>query len=176
MNTLKEEFIKAYLITSDINEHIPYLYNIALTCDSITEFGVSYGVSSRAFLYANKKLRSYDINVYPAVSNLFNNPELIDSQYIQGDTLKINIEPCDLLFIDTKHQYYQLKEELILHAKQVNKYIIFHDTQTFGVTGDDGGIGLLPAILEFLKYNRNWFIKDIFTNNNGLLVLEKINE
>ncbi len=35
--------------------------------------------------------------------------------------------------------------------------------------------GLKPAIDEFLENNSNWKIKEVFTNNNGLTVLEKVN-
>ena len=34
--------------------------------------------------------------------------------------------------------------------------------------------GLMPAVNEFLEKNKNWRIKERFTNNNGLTVLEKI--
>ena len=36
-------------------------------------------------------------------------------------------------------------------------------------------IGLWPAVTEFLENNSNWKIKERFTNNNGLTILEKIN-
>ena len=56
-----------------------------------------------------------------------------------------------------------------------DKYIIFHDTTTFGQVGEGGQYpGLNPAINEFLLDNDDWFIKEIFTNNNGLTVLERL--
>lgn len=30
----------------------------------------------------------------------------------------------------------------------------------------------LPAIIEFMKKNKKWKIKEHYTNNNGVLVLE----
>ena len=34
--------------------------------------------------------------------------------------------------------------------------------------------GLWPAVEEFLENNTNWKIKERYTNNNGLTILEKI--
>jgi hypothetical protein len=33
--------------------------------------------------------------------------------------------------------------------------------------------GLGPAIIEFLVNNRDWYLKEKFTNNNGLTILAK---
>jgi hypothetical protein len=101
--------------------------------------------------------------------------------------LKINIEPCDLLFIDTWHDYLQLKQELTRHHNNVNKYIILHDTNTFAfedepldwnnpvVIETNLPKGLCPAIDEFLMTNKDWILWERKPNNNGLTVLKKIN-
>jgi hypothetical protein len=36
--------------------------------------------------------------------------------------------------------------------------------------------GLWPAVEEFLRDNKNWVIKERYTNNNGLTILEKVVE
>ena len=76
------------------------------------------------------------------------------------------------MFIDTLHTYDQLSEELRLHAPKARKYIVLHDTTTYGEGGETPGHqGLWPAVEEFLAEGcfrlgaRN-------TNNNGLTVLE----
>lgn len=104
----------------------------------------------------------------------------------------------DLTFIDTYHVYPQLIRELNKFSQVTNKYIIMHDTtideyygevirscngynynvvqehsQKTGYTPEDLVKGLRPAIEEFLLNNPNWQIKEVFTNNNGLTVLEK---
>ena len=64
---------------------------------------------------------------------------------------------CDLLFIDTLHNYDQIKQELSVHVENnpnPPKTIIFHDVESFAFIeeqpyGENGGI--LPAILEFLS-------------------------
>jgi hypothetical protein len=102
----------------------------------------------------------------------------------------MEIEETDLLFIDTWHVYQQLKKEFELHADKSRKYIILHDTTTFGengegiastniniVTGQIEAIphkGLWPAVEEFLESNTKWKLKERYTNNNGLTVLERV--
>ncbi|MBA4057744.1 MAG: hypothetical protein C0490_23720, partial [Marivirga sp.] len=64
--------------------------------------------------------------------------------------------------------------ELQLHASQVKKYLILHDTETFGIRGEiSEKMGLLPAIEEFLSDNKMWTIKERFANNNGLTILKR---
>ena len=109
--------------------------------------------------------------------------------FIQSDVLKVEIEECDMLFIDTYHCYNQLKSELDLHANKVKKYIAMHDTVSYAtrdegmahwVTNemknnyrDEGKYGLILAINEFLEENKNWEIENVYTHNNGLMILKR---
>jgi hypothetical protein len=101
----------------------------------------------------------------------------ISFEFHIADVLDITIENTDLLFIDTYHEYNQLKNELKLHSKKVNKYLIFHDTTTFGINGETfkepNTVGILPAINEFLSESLEWTLIEKFENNNGLIILEK---
>tara|TARA_B110000858_G_scaffold189010_1_gene235249 strand:- start:821 stop:1432 length:612 start_codon:yes stop_codon:yes gene_type:complete len=106
-------------------------------------------------------------------------------------------ENVDLTFIDTWHVYALLKRELEKFSKVTNKYIIMHDTTVDEWEGETirehGGLvaaekqsketgfpveeimkGLWPAIEEFLETNKEWKLKERFTNNNGLTILERI--
>lgn len=167
----KDEYKFACETPSDINQHIPVLYNYAKNVDHITEMGVRTGVSTRAFLLAayenNTKLTSYDIQLNDIVEKLFQVASYYNSKctYVKADTLKLEIEETDLLFIDTDHTYEQLKGELKLHGNKARNYIIFHDTVTFPM--------LNIAIDEFLADNRHWQREKVFTNNNGLTVLKR---
>jgi hypothetical protein len=177
---------------SDINEHIETLKNYASECEHITEMGVRTVVSTWAFLEANpKKLISIDINPCPIeeAAKLAGDAG-IDFKFIQASTLEIEIEETDLLFIDTWHVYQQLKQEFKLHCDKARKYIILHDTTTFGERGESGSEmkinimtnqmevipfrGLWPAVEEFLQEHPEWKVKERFTHNNGLTVLERI--
>lgn len=163
---------------SDINEHLDTLKRYAEECDIVVELGTGLTISTWAFLAAKpKKFITVDIN-QPTDSINFN--ELtneaknlnVDFEFILSDSRKIDLPEHDLLFIDTMHNYDVLKEELLKHHSKVKKYIIFHDTISFGNADEFGnGIGLVPAIKEFLKNNPEWKEKETYINNNGLSVL-----
>jgi tetratricopeptide (TPR) repeat protein len=118
----------------------------------------------------------------------------LNVSYIWKNNLDLDLnETFDLTFIDTWHVYGQLIRELNKFSKITNKYIILHDTTVDGVYGEtirkkmnaekqskESGFplneinkGLEFAVNDFLKENSNWSIKEKFTNNNGLTILEK---
>jgi hypothetical protein len=171
------EYQRAKKTPSDINQNLPVLYELAKECETIVEMGVRTGVSTRAFLNTDASLISIDIQKNATVEKLF---ALADAsgkscQYCIGDTLKIEIAETDLLFIDTLHTYEQLTQELKLHGNKAKKYLIFHDTHTFGMVGEIGidKRGLMPAIIEFVIANPHWGFYIHKTNNNGLTVLKR---
>lgn len=181
-NVSKTDSFNDVIITikdKDIIEHVEILKQYASSVNHITEFGRRNGVSTCALLSGiPKQFRSYDIrkgkndNIIQKTSIDKN----IDCQINQGDTNIIDIEDTDLLFIDTLHTYKQLTNELNRHANKVRKYIMLHDTVTFGNKNEinDGSEkqGLMPAINEFLdKNNGKWKIAEEYKNNNGLLIL-----
>jgi cephalosporin hydroxylase len=188
-----EEIISKYKqlcsTPSDINEHLPVLKRYAEECEHITEMGVRYVVSTWAFLAASpRRLISYDILTDLDMNIFSQNLEEaktkaaeigVDFSFVQADVLNIEIEETDLLMIDTYHEYNQIKNELKLHSNKARKYLIFHDTTTFGQFGETfkepNTVGIWPAIEEFLNENPNWKIQEFLTNNNGLTVLKNTN-
>ena len=189
--------------SGDIMEHLPTLYNYAKECNSVFETGVRGCVSSWAFLYGllnnnvgHKKLFLNDITVCNidellAVSKKFDN---INVKYEWKNNLLLELnENYDITFIDTWHIYGQLKRELSKFSKITNKYIIMHDTtvdeiygetircgwdakrqsEESGFSVDEINKGLWPAVVEFLEQNPEWYLKERFTNNNGLTILAK---
>jgi hypothetical protein len=173
---------------SDINEHLPTLARYAAGCEHVTEMGVRAVVSTWAFLQARpKKLVSIDIHAaditYAQWLAAMNDIEL---EFRLADTAdeSFEIEETDLLFIDTWHIYEQLKRELDLHAERARRWIILHDTTTFGERGEGFTYacatrparrrrGLWPAVEEFLLQNRQWQLWEKYANNNGLTVLAR---
>lgn len=163
-----------------IAHYMENLYFLGKKCDHITEMGVNEVNSSWAFLYANpKKLVCIDMTYDYAYKRLgFENhiwleslkelskKENITLDLIEKNTLEIEIEETDLLFIDTLHKYNHLKRELELHANKVKKYIIFHDTTLFPE--------LNIAISEFLENNKSWILHQKFTSNPGLTIIKNI--
>jgi len=196
---LMQEYINFVMQKSEINEHLPTLYTLSKECNSVVEFGVCHGKSTRAFLASGTKLRSYDVWIDPKVFELFNYAKSIgnDVEYINDNSINVEIEECDMLFIDSWHHYYQLRKELKIHSSKVKKYIVFHDTISCGSNGEDwkswgngskiqyeklckdldtdkiDNIGINSAIFEFLSENPQWHVKTHYKNNNGLTVLEK---
>lgn len=163
---------------SDFNEHMPILRSYAERVERVTEFGV--GRSSWALLRARpKQLRCYDLGddirqVGMRELVALGRENGIDADFIIGSTLEIEIEPTDLLFIDTLHTYAQLSRELDRHAGKVSKYILLHDTETFGPKGEDGmEPGLIGAVEDFLAKSMDWEMRDRLKNNNGLTILER---
>lgn len=191
---------------SDINKHLETIKNLASECDSVVEFGVRNIVSTVALIASTcKKITSYDI-INPCSLKVLTCDRLkeinkhctnnnIDFKFIEADILKQDsILECDLLLIDTLHNYAQLKSELHLFSNKVKKYIVMHDTTTFK-TNDEWHIpeeewikkyfkvenldftkrGLNSAIKDFLLEEKSWKIFKIYENNNGLTILKRNN-
>lgn len=168
---------------SDINEHLPTLRDLALECESVTEMGVRGIVSTYAWVEGLRKscvLNCID-KTHPAHWNgnldalkTACRQKNIDFYFTLGDTRNMTIGEVDLLFIDTQHTYEQLHAELELHGNKAKKYLVFHDTTSFGEVGDDGKTpALWTAIEEFLISNKDWCIMKRYTNNNGLTILKR---
>lgn len=177
--SIEIKFLEKCSIPSDINEHLPTLKKYAEECDIIVEFGVRDVVSTWALLAGKPKEM---ISVDSSNCNLSDASKLaleegIKFTFIQEDSRIIDLpNHIDLLFIDTWHVYEQLKLELNRHSNKVSKFIIMHDTTTFGINGETPGhIGLTPAINEFLisDIGSQWSVLEEYTNCNGLTILKR---
>ncbi len=174
--TVKQLYNSARTTPSDINEHLGVLFHLAKRCQHVTEFGTRTGTSTTALLAAHPRvLVSYDRVCLPEVSFLklaADRSRRTRFTFYQANVLSVEIEETDLLFIDTWHVYEQLSQELALHSPKVRRYLVFHDTTTFGEHGESPGHrGLWPAIEEFLNDNQQWRLIARLTNNNGLTIL-----
>lgn len=172
---------------SDINEHLHELKRLAENCLHVTEFGSRFGASTKAFLASPVSLRAYDLTIHEPLMKLFKMARSVgkDVEYIKGDTLNVLIDETDMLFIDTWHSNAQLRQELEFHGNKARKYLVFHDTHTYGVRDEQvdwasnpnrkamPGQGLLPAIIDFVIANPHWRFMAHRTNCNGLTVLER---
>jgi hypothetical protein len=197
---LLESYRHLCQIPSDINEHLPTLYRYAQSCSHVTECGVRSAVSSYAFANAlvsrpNTKLVQVDPASHPNVEAFQRAcvAEGLNTVFHNQSDLECPMEYTDLLFIDTWHVYGHLKRELDRWNRHVGKYIILHDTtvdewqgetvrvgwdavrqsRESGIPVDEIRKGLWPAVTEFLASHPEWSLRERFTNNNGLTVLEK---
>jgi len=196
--TIDQKYQEKCMQPSDINENLPVLKKYASECTHVTEMGVRSIVSTWALLAAQpRRLVSIDL-LHPSIygGNLeevevLATAEGISFSFVEGNTLKIDIEPTELLFIDTLHSYIHLISELRRFESKVSKYIVLHDTEAF-VDRDEEGIvvndsrmdevnkligiektGLWTAVLDFLQEYPGWEVAERLTNNNGMTVLKR---
>jgi Cephalosporin hydroxylase len=166
---------------SDINEHLETLYKYAKECEIIAEFGIRWVCSSYALAHARpKKLICVDINRHKNIDQFIQlcKNENINAEFHQADTRTYELIEVDMLLIDTLHTFEQLTKELELHPSKVKKYMIFHDTISFGHVDENShktgeNHGLVPAIRNFLKNNPQWKELETHINNNGLTILKR---
>jgi len=174
--TLEEAYQFTVEHARDIREHCPTLVDYAKQCRHVTEMGTRWGASTLAFLYAQPEhLVCYDWKKHANVNRIAKLAGNTNFTFHESSTLEVEIEPTDLLFLDTLHTYTQLKAELNLHSDKAKKYIIMHDTVKFGKKGQrEGERGLEPAWTEFLKTSDCWELHEHYTNNNGLTILSRV--
>jgi hypothetical protein len=203
LELLEQNALAPQQISCDIQEHLVTLQEYASQCNSVFETGVRGCVSSWAFLYGllnndngvKKKLLFNDIKVCD-IDELLEASKSFDIEIncIWGNNLSIHIsENYDITFIDTWHVYGQLKRELDKFSKTTNKYIIMHDTTVdaelgesircgcdihqqsleLGIPVDEIRKGVWPAVEEFLENNKDWYLVNRFTNNNGLTIISR---
>ena len=153
MKYIEKKYSELCKTPSDINEHLPTIYNYAKKSESIFETGVRGVVSSWALIYgllsnkntSNPKIFMNDISECDLVELLEKTKELsikISYKWCNNLTLDFGKEKFDLTFIDTWHCYGQLKRELNKFNKITNKYIIMHDTTIDEYFGESLRMGM----------------------------------
>lgn len=202
--SIEQKLTDAIATKGDINEHLIYLMKLSSECSSILECGVRTVVSSWAFLNGltlntttlDKRMTSCDIQRSDNINTLERAciENGVKFNFFQGNDLDLPMEHYDLIFIDTWHIYGQLKRELQKMNSYATKYIVMHDTEIDKIDGEsirngwdtkqqatESGFpeyeirgGLERAIKEFLIQHPEWKIKQRFTHNYGLTVLERI--
>jgi len=171
---LEQLYFRACTTPGNIHEHLPTLRRLSSGSRQVIEFGVEHAISTTAMLAGQPgKLTSYDLRPSPETESLRAVAGRTEFDFRTGDSLTIDPEPCDLLFIDSLHTEAQLRVELNRHAADVGRWIVLHDIISFGWVGEHGQPGLMQAVIGFLRHNHVWQIAEVFTNNNGLLVLER---
>jgi hypothetical protein len=177
---LAEAYRQACEGKTDISEHCPTLRSLSSQCGHVTEFGVRYGTSTVALLSGLiDRPRPFTMVSYDIVDLASDRISKLSPDvwtFRKASTLEVTIDLTDLLFIDTKHTGYHLLKELCRHADNVRKWIVLHDTETFGRRGERGRIGLMAAVAVFVGRCPDWRLTRHWANNNGLTLLERIPE
>lgn len=175
-NSIKAIFNHLKETPSQVNEHMEVLYEYARKCQHVTEFGAEMVQTTYAFLAAGAEVVSYDINRHPNMEHCqkLANEAHLRLRFIIGSVTApgLHIAPTDMLFIDTLHTENQLTKELAMHARNVRKYIAFHDVSTFWERGEiPNERGLRYAIEPFMAKHPEWKEEYRTLKNNGLLIL-----
>ncbi len=198
---LRDLYIKHSQQTSDINEHLPVLENLAKQCASVTEIGIRTVVSTWSCLHGLSKspyqTRSYvGIDLAPPprskllLAKRLANAHGIAFHFIRANDMDIDIEPSDMLFIDSLHTYCHLTYELEKFSHYINKFIVMHDTSApwgdrddteyhgdyseYPASFDRNKRGLWPAVEDFLANHKEWKLLERRFNNHGLTILERV--
>jgi GT2 family glycosyltransferase len=177
-----EHIYQACLIHKcDINELFPILRRYASRCERVTEFGVRGVFSTYALIAAMpSRLTSYDVETSQNILEAMDvaNEIGVAFTFEHKNVLEIDIDETDMLFIDTLHTCQQLGQELEKHHSKVRKYIVMHDTFTWGnkdeIEVDYPAHGLIPAINRFLEFHREWVVCYDTQESNGLVILERV--
>jgi len=178
VSSLEELYDRACNEVSDCFKHCPMIYELARKCESVTELGLNSKPIAISLLAA----QPYKYSGYgEAEGQIKKYKKLLESVcgktnlYLrQGHSLQTQIEPTDLLVIDTYHSSPRLEKELLKHAGNVKKFIVLPSTYAFAVRGEDGSFpGLGDVINDFVSKNEQWEVVYQSNLNNGVTVLER---
>jgi len=158
-------------MTASITLHLPILKFLVEASKIKTVIEIGCGLSTTRFIKSLKKhggiLYSIDIRTYDAFME--KSPYWI---FLHGDSLTIDLkklpEKCDMLFIDSKHTYIQLKAELKKFEPLVRNggYIVMHDIN------ETSNIEMFPAFREFVRNHPTYTLFWI-QFSQGLAILKK---
>jgi predicted dithiol-disulfide oxidoreductase (DUF899 family) len=156
-------------MVGDMHRRIDFIQQTFTGVQTITEFGPFQGCSTAAWLSLRPKKFvtvdqgiSLDVDLYKKAAQEIN----VDFQFIQSSDLEIDIEPCELLFIDTVHTAEHTYQELQRHADKISQYLVFHDVA-------EPRFRTLAGIRNWWKFHPEWKLKYQDSDDCGFLVLEK---
>lgn len=149
--------------------------------DSYMELGVNQGGTLSAALMMNpKEVCIVDINLDPYKQYLaplareYCNENIILLEELECSSHdEKTLREVDVLLIDTVHNSNFMKKELELHAKNVSKYIIAHDTSMIARVKNDS---LFKTLDTFCKKSKGeWEVVERNNNSVGYTVIGRKN-
>lgn len=165
-----------------IDQHMGTLRRYAGECDVIVEFGTHIGFSAVAFICGRpKEVHCWDVEYHDYEIDrigVMATEAGVGFHFNHQSSLLAAFESCDLLFIDSLHDYAQVKQELALHGHKAKKYLIFHDTierASSDETKSDNPIqGIVPAINEYMALHPEWELAEHFDHQYGLSIYRRV--
>ncbi|WP_165864235.1 glycosyltransferase [Capsulimonas corticalis] len=171
---LEQLFWTAVDTPSDINDHLEMLYRLASSVHDVAEIGVGMAQSTCALAYTHpRKLRVYEVPRTAANVRVEYAARLsgIDFERIPAEGEVVRPESTDLLFIDGLHDEERVALELDIHAPFVRRFLVLHDTESYGERGETPGHrGIWPAVSAYMRQHPEWTLQSHLPNNNGLTV------
>lgn len=156
-------------MVGDMYRRMDYILEHFQGIETITEFGPFQGCSTAAWLMLRpKKFTTVDKGVALDIDTFSKAArELgVDFNFIIGDDTEIEIDPCELLFIDTTHTEDHTYLELSIHAHKVSKFLVFHDINESRFT-------TLKGINRWWIKNPEWKLYYQDFDDCGFMVLKK---
>ena len=189
--------------SSPIYQHVSRLKELAKECQSVVEIGLydmtsSWGIL-RGLSESHSPSPSYlgiDIRI-PEEQRIEKAVQICESlgiqfKFVNDNDLDIEIEPADMIFIDSLHTYCHLTYELEKFSPMAKKYIAMHDTsEPWGIDDDHdyrgdyseyppeidrSKRGLWPAVTDFLAKHPEWSLLERRLNCHGFTVLKRVRD
>jgi len=156
-------------MVGDMYKRMDFIQEKFKGIQSITEFGPYQGCSTSAWLMLKpKKFTTVDQGIVLDLERFQKAAKEINVEFnfILGNDLEVDIEPCELLFIDTVHSKEHTYNELKTHAHKISKYLVFHDV-------NPERFGTLEGINQWRLENTDWETDYVDYEDCGFMVLKK---
>ena len=159
-------------MVGDMYKRLDYIQKTFIGVETITEFGPFQGCSTAAWISLRPKKFvtvdrgvSLDIPVFQQAAEEVG----VSFKFVIGNDIEIDIEPCELLFIDTMHTEDHTFNELLRHADKISKYLVFHDV-------NPNRFNTLKGINKWWVNHSEWQLKYQDFEDCGFMVLEKLSQ
>lgn len=162
---------------TDINEHLPTLRLLSSMCRQVVELGTGRMNSTVAIAAGGPELLVTVDSVERTAVSVLQSAHDCKTKIVH--VVQDSREPVpvtgyvDMVFIDSKHTREHVLAELESYSEMCSRWFVLHDSIAYGEHGEDGCLGIMHGVREFIAKNSKWFIKAEWRNNNGLLLLEK---
>lgn len=175
LTTIDELFAEVEPIPRDLNEHMHAFRLLAQQAAGTVVEITARRESTIGFLAGRPQVMiaftsEADTHVMKAGSLVADTTKFTPRKYVHPHIIA-DLPENDLLFIDTKHTAEHLTEELNTYAPRCRRFIVLHDTETFGERGENGSLGLRFAIADFCDAHPQWAVIDHTKDQHGLTVL-----
>lgn len=167
--TIDEIYSQVKSVPRDLNEHFPWIRDTVSKVAHVTaivkrcewDAAVLAG-RPEVYISHNSEFTNLQQLLHQAVKSAQSNgrpktKEYTTHQKTLEELPSVEIEPTDLLILDTVHSADRVQLELQKHATKVRRWILVRGTAAFGLKAESGGgPGLEQGIGEFIATHKQW--------------------